>query len=480
MEEITDGFVIHKDREFLCSSRTPLRKGSIFGWMASLFQALSPPSFFLCLQFRSYTTSPCTLYAPVETFPTAFPNISLIMHRNMKSSDQTERERAAVSPAQHVDSSQRPQISSEPVLGAPKQSSKALSEQLYEPCYRPPTVEPVFPTVEAPWDWEDEERDSEDEESYEMLTSKSSYRGTLGMNNIIVDNYGTQMPRDVEELVDRHIRKQHTSPRLGHDEVATILQKINRVWDSEEATVGAYMPLLLLPFASLDHPSLAQVGDILWSRMPLPQNIHYPLVAPKTDMHLGYPTGRQSSQWTSEEHIAADHPTIRPYSQPTEGNLFPSFLIEVKSEAKGGTLYTAETQLATAGCHRVKSMIWILDQIDPNRTRKSSDAIVFSAVITARQVIAHVHYYDHDNDIFRMSFIDNFYLAKEIQNCVDFGKNIKEWLLEIQQPAVREALRKIYPITQSWNKGRLASTMTDGEDSFDEYGNRPVKKARIE
>ena len=353
----------------------------------------------------------------------------------------------------------------------------------------------IIPTVEGLCDWEDEERDQMSQSqlqdaggsqapgstvSERLKTSSPMYRGTLKMNKVMVDDHGTEIPREVEELVTRHIRKERTSPRLGDDEKASVLRKVRLVWNSPESRVTDIMALPLLPFGDLEHaPSLAQGGDNLWSRTPLPRNVNYPLVTPKTDKHLGYQT-TLDSRWTLEELIVADHPRVRPHSQPTRENLFPSFLSEAKSEATGGTPYAAEAQLATAGCHRVNSMIWILDQIDPKRTRKSSDAIVFSAVHTQRQVIAHVHYYDPDSDTFRMSFVDSFYLAKEVQGCVDFGKNIKEWLVEIQQPVVREAMRGMYPITQLWNKGRLASAVTDDVDSFVSDGDRSIKNVRTE
>lgn len=351
----------------------------------------------------------------------------------------------------------------------------------------------IIPTVEILGDWKDEENDRMSQAhdagdsqgpgsavSERLRTSSPMYRGTLKMNGVIVDDLGIDIPQDVDELVTRHIRKERKSPRLGNDEKAGILRKVQLVWNSPESRVTDIMALPILPFGDLEKsPSLAQGGDILWTRTPLPPNDDYPLVTPKTDKHLGFQI-TLGSQWAPEELTAADHPRVRPYSQPTRENLFPSFLAEPKSEATGGTAYTAEAQLATAGCHRVNSMIWILDQIDPERTRKSSDAIVFSAVLTQRQVIAHVHYYDYDKKNFRMSFIDNFYLAKDVQGCVDFGKNMEEWLVKIQQPVVREAMRGIYPVTRLWKKSRAASAVADDASSFVNDGGRSVKSARTE
>ncbi|KAK2595524.1 hypothetical protein QQS21_006752 [Conoideocrella luteorostrata] len=338
----------------------------------------------------------------------------------------------------------------------------------------------IVASIEEPFEWEDEEGDrmsqsqdgggSQDQGSTvpdRRRISSPAYRGTLKMNRIMLDDHGIEIPSDVEELITRHIRKERLSPMLNDDETDNILRKIRQVWNSPECTVTDIMALPLLPLHDVEkYPSLLQGGNNFWSSTPLPRNDTYPLVTPRTDRHLGYQT-TLGSEWAAEELAAADHPRMRPYSQPSRENLFPSFLIEAESEATGGTAYEAEAQLATAGCQRVRSMIWILDQIDPQRTRKASDAIVFSAVLTQRQVIAHVHYYDPDKDMFRMSFIDSFYLARELQECVEFGKSVREWLVEIQQPAVREALRRMYPVTQLWDKGRSASAVAADDGASD-------------
>lgn len=219
------------------------------------------------------------------------------------------------------------------------------------------------------------------------------YRGALKMNGVVIDNFGTDIPRDVEELVTKHIRKARASPPL---ETANIRRKIQEVWDSPEPTVSDIITAPLFDFAD---PALAVGRDVLWSPKPLPRSSDYPLVTPKTDYHVGFqPTVR--SEWTRLELGVADNPKVRPYSQPTYENLFPSFLLEVKSEATGGTLYGAESQLATAGFHRVRSLTWLLDQIDSTRTRSSCDTIVFSAAVCQREVVAHVHYYNPENETF--------------------------------------------------------------------------------
>lgn len=43
----------------------------------------------------------------------------------------------------------------------------------------------------------------------------------------------------------------------------------------------------------------------------------------------------------------------------------------------------------------------------------------------------HVHYYNPEDKVFYMSYIDSFYFAKDVQGCRDHAKNVMDWLLEI-------------------------------------------------
>jgi hypothetical protein len=53
--------------------------------------------------------------------------------------------------------------------------------------------------------------------------------------------------------------------------------------------------------------------------------------------------------WILKELAVVDHKNMRLFSQPTNEDIFPSFLVESKSEAKCGTLSGPEGQLASAG-----------------------------------------------------------------------------------------------------------------------------------
>lgn len=313
-------------------------------------------------------------------------------------------------------------------------------------------------------------------QSERLNTSSPMYRATLKMNGVFIDNFGTKIPRDVQELVTKHIRKERKSPRLGEDEKAKIIQQIEKIWDKAEPMVS---DIITTPLFPLDASGIAEGRDIFWSTKPMSRSSDYPytLPAPKTDRHFGFPSSLDSG-WTREELATADHSKVRPYSQPTRENLFPSFLIEVKSEATHGTLYTAEGQIAGSGAHRVSSLIWMLDLVDPSRSRSSADALVFSAAVSQREAVAHVHYYNPNDDKYYMSYIDTFPFAKDAQGCHDHIKNVVEWLLEIQQPIIRDVLTKLHPITKLWKKARSASAIIDAAESFTSEDGRPTKSQR--
>ena len=313
-------------------------------------------------------------------------------------------------------------------------------------------------------------------QSERLNTSSPMFRGTLKMNGVVIDNLGTKIPQVVQTLVDKHIRKERKSPPLGDGEKAKIREQVGKVWDKAEAIVSDILKTSLFPF---DAPSIAEGRGILWSTKPLPRNPDYPyaLPAPKTDRHFGFLTS-QDSDWTVQELATADHPRVRPYSQPTRENLFPSFLVELKSEATNGTIYAGEGQVAVSGVHRVRSLLWMLDQVDPSRTPSSADALAFSAVVTQREAVAHVHYYNPEDKTFYMSYIDSFAFLKDSQGCRNHHKNVAEWLVEIQQPIIKDLLASMHPIVKLWKKGRSASTVADATGSTASEDGRPSKSQK--
>ncbi len=311
-------------------------------------------------------------------------------------------------------------------------------------------------------------------------TSSPMFRSGLFRNGIIMDVSGRQKSSEIEELVDTHLRKRRSSPRLEQKERSAFVDQVIKVWDKAEPIVSDLTKSLAFP---VERSGIAEGRDTLWSTKPLPSNPKYlfALPAPKSDRHYGYPNG-QDFDWTDSEVAVVDHRLARPYTQPTRENLFPFFMIEIKSEATGGTLYVAENQAATSGAHSVHSLLWLRSQADPSRTRSSTDSVVFTATVSQREAVFHVHWFSPKDDKVYMSYLDSFAFMKDldIQGCRDLVKNILDYGLEVRQPIIRDALKLLHPIPKRWKGARLASVITDVAESFTSDDGRSSKSQRTE
>ena len=313
-------------------------------------------------------------------------------------------------------------------------------------------------------------------QSERSSASSSMFRGILKMHGIVIDDLGDQMPEEIQKFVDKHIRKERGSPPLGDDDRLKINEQLRKGWNEPEFVVADILSTSLFP---INAPGVAEGRDLPWSTKPLPRNrgYTYSLSAPKPDRHYGYPTPLTST-WSMEELSVADHPQIKPYSQPTRSNIFPSRLIELKSEATNGTVYAGEGQAALGGAHRVRSQLEMLDKIDPQRSQSCTDAIIFSSVLSQREFVTHVHYYNPKDKKLYMSYVDEFSYRKDPQGCHNHNKNLTEWLTNVQQPIVRDLLVKLHPIMMTSKKSRPISAVADANESFGSEDGRSPKSRK--
>ncbi|KAJ4286964.1 hypothetical protein N0V90_012844 [Kalmusia sp. IMI 367209] len=279
-------------------------------------------------------------------------------------------------------------------------------------------------------------------------TASPLYRRVLEINGVCTDDFGEKIPPDVQALISEHIRKARMSPKLDDGQKSEIREGIKAVWNCPDAMIA---DLIKPPLFPVRHLELAEGRDTPWSTTPLPRNPEYcmALAAPKTDRHYGLHPG--PAHWTAKQLSVADHPVVRPYSQPTQANIFPFFLMELTSEATGGTLFEAEGQLATSGAHRVASWNWMQQQSNSSRELLSADAVVFSAAVTQRQVAAHVHYFSPEDGKYWMSLIDTFTFSSKdgMQGCRDYVKNVVEWMVNVQKTAGQGLLGRHAPVASS-------------------------------
>ena len=67
-----------------------------------------------------------------------------------------------------------------------------------------------------------------------------------------MDVLGNKIPQEVQEFVDKHIRKEQSSPPLGSDEKTQINEQIERGWNKAESMVAHILKTALFPLKALN------------------------------------------------------------------------------------------------------------------------------------------------------------------------------------------------------------------------------------
>jgi hypothetical protein len=311
-------------------------------------------------------------------------------------------------------------------------------------------------------------------------TSHPMYRGTLYHHYITLDYSGRQMPEELRTFVSTQILKQRASPQLGDEAVSNVIDTVEELADSTEGLTGKLIRTDMFPFG---RPGIAEAGNSPWSTVALPNNPEhqYDLSAPKPDMHFGYPTNQRSG-WSNAQTNVITHPVARPYTQPARGNTFPFLMVEMKSEAAGGTIYVAENQAAGSGSHSVNALLWLLREAGTYDSSSLTNTIAFTITMSHREAIFYLHWYSDADRRYYMSFLESYssLKANDIRACNNTVKNIIDYGLGARRTVIGTALEALFPFLQQWKQARPPSTaLSTPATSFTEEA-RPNKKRRDE
>ena len=289
-------------------------------------------------------------------------------------------------------------------------------------------------------------------------TSHSLYRGTLYNNYISIDYSGRKMPKELRTFASTQILKQRESNQLGDERVSKVIDTVEELADSTEGPTAKLTRTDMFPF---EDPSIAEGGNSQWNTAALPNNPEYlyDVSAPKPDIHLGYPSNQRSG-WSIAQSNVISHPMARPYAQPARGNTFPFLMVEMKSEAAGGTLYVAENQAAGSGSHSVNALLWLLREAGTYDNSSLTDTIAFTITMSHREAILYLHWYSQADHRHHMSFLKSYssVTAKDIQACNDTVRNIIDYGLGARKTGIGTALKALYPFPPHWRQARPPST----------------------
>lgn len=292
--------------------------------------------------------------------------------------------------------------------------------------------------------------------SERLGTSNALYRQTLRNNGVYIDYVGSEISQELRTFLRSHILKERSS-KLSPEVIARAVKKALDIADGPEINVYDLTDQATLPIKRDD---VGRGGDTPWhpNCLPRDERSDASLAIPKPDIHCGYPMGRASS-WTQEENVVIAHTMAVRITQPAKGNSFPFFILELKSEAMGGTLWQAENQAAGSGACCVNIARWIFEQAYPSQTQSVLDSIAFSACLTHRRVYFFVHFYSPTHKRYYMSSIADFDTFNQVQQSHDIVQNIFDHCLGDRQTKIRDALTLLFPFPSTWKNSRSASTL---------------------
>ena len=300
-------------------------------------------------------------------------------------------------------------------------------------------------------------------------TSHADYRKILRNNGVEIDDTGEKIPADLRCFLDAHILRERSS-KLSPAAIAAAVETAIGMRDSPEANVYSLADTALFPVKG---HGTGRGGNTLWCTDGLPRNkiYPYPLVAPKADIHFGYPTDL-TSKWKVKEHAVIDHGVAKRWTQPAKGNCFPFCSFEIKSEAMGGNHWQLENQAAGSGSTSVNAMRWLYREAYPLEDPSVVDTISFSVCVTHRLAYYHVHFYLAEEDRYYMSWIATCETMRQVQKSNHLVERIFEHGLGSRQTKVRKALAQLYPFPHKWKNSRPASIMDSYNTAAEEGSNK--------
>ena len=164
-----------------------------------------------------------------------------------------------------------------------------------------------------------------------------------------------------------------------------------------------------------------------------------------------------------------------PYIQPARGGKLPFLTLEIESEVTGGTLWYAENRAAGSGSTCVNALRWLLKQASPSEI-SSTDCVAFTASVTRRSAIFHVHFYSESH--FHMSHLRTFCTMNpgDIRDCHNLVKNILDYGLTTRLSIIKKGLAQLYPVPEHWKTAGPATAESTPVTERDENA-RPSKNS---
>lgn len=206
----------------------------------------------------------------------------------------------------------------------------------------------------------------------------TDYRVTLEQYNIYIME--KEPNPEFIERANKIISRQRETPELDDAAVKRLRATMRELQNEGEEDVKSKLGAVIIPgFNTLPNEKLHGISGQLWTKsIPVPLDLNVlavplPLPKPKPDKAFGYAKAAFNSSQLSTINLLAQVPLGPSFASPCEGLRFPFLVVELKSQAKDGSIRVARNQAAGAGAIALNGILELmsrsctLDDLDLNR-----------------------------------------------------------------------------------------------------------------
>ncbi|OBT61871.1 hypothetical protein VE03_08737 [Pseudogymnoascus sp. 23342-1-I1] len=277
----------------------------------------------------------------------------------------------------------------------------------------------------------------------------SNYHESLALRNIFIE--GIDPP---SELMKR-ARKIMTHRGAGSQADDATVQELVRVFqglrnENEDILIGALSAIIQVP-----DERLKMSGNQHWSNsVPIalaPGTINIPprLPKPKPDRAFGYSRSAFTGKQRGTIGLLVDDESGKSYAMPDNKLRFPFLSIEFKSQANGGTHYTATNQVAGAGSIALYGHLELMKRSSRVQKLDINEPQFFSATMDHELVRINVHWLridpsEGDAYNFHVVTVERYWLNEEegVRAAMQAIQNILNHSLGSRLKGIRKSLNK--------------------------------------
>lgn len=284
----------------------------------------------------------------------------------------------------------------------------------------------------------------------------SGYREDLEQLGVFIYRLGRNIPPELKAHAENVLEKERLSPGLLGPEIKSIIEELEDNVNSDEATVrDTFASTKLMPSKTDYKGKFVVGGDTVFNRRALPHNPadttnKFGIVNPKPDKQYSYPL----KGFSKEEQQVMQHERVAPFAKPTSTGRWPFFVVEYKSESRGGTSYVAENQNAGTGTHCVNSLETLFKYTEGNEKRTIINSAMFSCVAMVTGAVIWVHWRAVGPDgRFASSPVGfyNFQQPNDVKKFRNSVRNIIDHGLDERMNSIKAALNELFPGLSTWD-----------------------------